>query len=452
MQAKLGYRRYDRTWEEDNYSNGGDLSLASHNGAVQNIIPADVSLNLAHGTWGKLTLGSDFQHADYQTYTDSGHRVIGNDGVSDQYGLYAQEQLTLDQWVLRGGGRVNRITQDIDLLSGVEPGDNHAAWNKFLWSAGTRYNGWAPVAPFANVGTSFMAPSLKSVGGTLQASDRGVAGRNGQLPNPDLQPEKGVGGDFGVDFQLAKQSLLTLRTFANVIDDAIVENVVSKTPSQSQSVNAGKTTALGFEAALKCRLTDWVDGFANYTYTHSRISNSIDHDQDGATVPFVPENMGDVGVTLLLPGNLTISPSLHWSGSIYDSSSLTSRQKFDSYELVNVMVRKGLIRDGKRSVDLYLELYNITNNHYEMPWQFQDPGFSAMAGIQATFYDDLETPTTGGCSSIALVVHDRCLVGRIKSYALCDRLPGRSLGFRAAGSSHRLPDRERFVRVIYARC
>jgi len=36
-------------------------------------------------------------------------------------------------------------------------------------------------------------------------------------------------------------------------------------------------------------------------------------------------------------------------------------------------------------LNLFLDLYNITNNEFEMPWQFKDPGFSATGGIKAVF-------------------------------------------------------------------
>lgn len=170
-----------------------------------------------------------------------------------------------------------------------------------------------------------------------------------------------------------------------MIDDAIVETVVSKTPSQSQSVNAGRTTAWGAEMDLRRPVTGWLGWFANYTYTQTTIENDEDSDQDGADVPFVPAHMGNVGLTLSLPADITVAAYLHLAGSIYDSTSKANRRKFDSYEVVSVDVQKGLYRTANRSVDLYVELYNITNNEFEMPWQFQDPGFSAMVGVRASF-------------------------------------------------------------------
>ena len=76
-----------------------------------------------------------------------------------------QEEVVIKDLTLRAGGRFNRIENDIDLLGGGPPGDDSQSWDEFLWSAGLKYNAPAGFSPFANVGTSFMAPSLKSVGG-----------------------------------------------------------------------------------------------------------------------------------------------------------------------------------------------------------------------------------------------------------------------------------------------
>lgn len=129
-------------------------------------------------------------------------------------------------------------------------------------------------------------------------------------------------------------------------------------------------------------LLDWLGWFANYTYTHTEISNPTDPDQDGAEVPFVPEHMGNVGLDLRLPYAVTASVYLHLAGEIYDSTSKQGRTKFDAYELLNANIRKTMVTAPSYRVDGYVELYNLTDNQFEMPWQFQDPGFSVTAGIK----------------------------------------------------------------------
>jgi len=46
---------------------------------------------------------------------------------------------------------------------------------------------------------------------------------------------------------------------------------------------------------------------------------------------------------------------------------------------------KVLTQSDKHYLDLHLDLYNLTNKQYEMPWAFQNPGFSAAGGMEIRF-------------------------------------------------------------------
>ncbi len=190
---------------------------------------------------------------------------------------------------------------------------------------------------------------------------------------------------FGVDIKPIDKVKLGVRGFYNLVDDQIITVVASKTPSQSQDINAGKTTSYGVELSSEYQLDKWLRLFANYTYTNTEIENNNDPDQDGAEVPFVPEHMGNIGVDVKLPYDVSASVYLHLAGSIYDSTSKSGRSEFDGYETLNASLKKRLLDSQAYKVDAYVDLYNLTNNEYEMPWQFQDPGFSAIGGIKVTF-------------------------------------------------------------------
>ena len=101
---KVGYRKYERSWEDDNYPT--DLSLASENGVTQHIVPVDLALSFKHGDNHLLTLGADYQHADYATWSETDSRSLGNDADAQQYGVYLQEELSLGALIVRLGGAV----------------------------------------------------------------------------------------------------------------------------------------------------------------------------------------------------------------------------------------------------------------------------------------------------------------------------------------------------------
>lgn len=383
FQLKGGYRYYDRSWEEDNYPT--NLNLRSTDGVTQTIVPLDASMAWKHLGGGLLTVGLDYQYASYQTTTNPGVESTTNDAKMYAYGLYAQEEFTLGKLVLRGGARFNHTKSEYDKISGTNPDDKDQDWNKVLWSAGARYNFSDSYAVFANVGTSFLVPSAKQVGGTIPAWAKGVSGYNGQLPNPGLNPEEGIGSDLGLEATPLKDLKFMARIFYNRIDDAIVDQSVSDDPSQTQSVNAGTVTSYGLELGLQQRLLSWLSWFANYTYTHSNNEDPDNPDQDGTEIPFVPEHMGNIGLNAELPYKIRTSLYAHFAGSIYDSLSKSGRTEFDPYQLVNLSAIMPVFTKGEFELDLRADLYNLLNQHYDMPWQYEDPGFSFMFGVEARF-------------------------------------------------------------------
>ena len=383
-QFKAGYRSYDRRWGEDNFPK--NLALREHDGVKQQIVPLDLTFNLKHWKDSLMTFGADYQQASYETYAETnGLKTKGNDSRAAATGIFAQENLVWDKWVFRLGGRFSYTQNEFDLISGTVPQEKEKSWNKFLYSAGIRFNALSVLSAYTNVGSSFQAPSAKSVGGTLLASDKGVAGKNGQLPNLTLIPESGVGYDLGLDIRPMKNMVIGVRGFYNQVDDAIVENRVSENPSQSQSVNAGKTTSYGVELEIKHRFEKYAEWFANYTYTQTNIQNNVDKDQDGSNVTFVPNYMANLGVNFSLPYDITISPYVRFVGSYYDSTSESGRKSFGPYQIINLKASMGLWKTANNRGLLNFDLINLTNNKYEMPWQFQDPGFSIFGNLEVQF-------------------------------------------------------------------
>jgi iron complex outermembrane recepter protein len=383
---KLGFRSYGRSWQEDNYSNGQDFQIVSNDGVRQTIIPADLSVFFRHGNNHLLTAGADMQHASYYTYNNpiNNDKVDMNDAVSQQAGLYVQEELVFGKFTLRGGGRANYTTYSIEKLGGQIPGNSEQNWIKLLWSGGAKYRIFENLSLFVNAGNSFMAPGLKSIGGTIPLSELGVAGVHGQLPNPSLHPESGLGFDIGASWMLEGKLDIGLRGFYNAVNDAIVENVVSNDPSQTQSVNAGKANAAGGELSVRYAMGRHLECFGNYTYMNTQVGNPHDADQDGGTIPFAPSTMVNAGITARLPLHFRINLYLHYSDYYYDSPSKSGRSSIPGHELLNASASKMFFLDTTRTIELFMSFYNISDNRCKLPWQFQDPGFSFSGGIKVT--------------------------------------------------------------------
>ena len=206
------------------------------------------------------------------------------------------------------------------------------------------------------------------------------------MPNPDLKPESGIGFDLGLEGRILSSVYFSVRAFNSKITDAIIDNVISNNPSQTMSVNAdGKTEVKGFEISIKQSAKKKLDWFANLTLSKSEIVDPNNPDQDGVEIPFVPKVMGNLGFTVYLPNSIEVSPMAHFGGRIYDNSSRASRTAFDSKELINLILSKTFDLKSNQKLNIFLDLYNITNNKFDMPWQFRDPGFSYTMGLRFIF-------------------------------------------------------------------
>jgi iron complex outermembrane receptor protein len=384
VQLRTGLRNYDRRWGEDNYP--ASLLLREHDGVEQKIFPSDLTLNVRHAGESVFTMGVDSQYAWYRTYAEAfPPPTYANEATALSVGAFLQEKYVAGDWVLRAGVRLSRTRNSFNLISGVVPVLRSQTWNRSLWSAGVRYNVSRRLSVYSNAGTSFIPPASKSVAGTLAPADRGVVGKDGQLPNASLRPESGIGMDAGADVRFAERAVIGARLFFSRINDAIVENVVSTSPSQSMSVNAGNARSWGVEIPYEQDLSDSVQVFANFTRNYTRVANRLDRDQDRATITFVPGYVANAGAHFKLPQSLTLSPYLHSVGVYYDSTSLSGRREFGPYQVVNVRVEKTLSRSDGYSTILFADLNNLTDRRFELPWQFRDPGFNVFGGLDFRF-------------------------------------------------------------------
>jgi len=374
LQFKAGDRDYERRFGEDNYPTS--LALTGHGVTRQRIKPLDLTLNYQHAEQALLTIGSDWQTVAYTTESISPAGIVTpqNDVTATSQGLYVQEKLRLGEWVLRGGLRHNVIDHRYALLGGNVPTTVSASWRKDLWSLGARYNVSPAFSVYTNAGSSFMPPAAKQIGGTTLSGA-------GQLANPALNPENGIGEDFGIDWQIAQQTTLGMRGFFNKVSRAIVDEVVSIAPSQTRASNTGSASARGIEIDLNHQTSDATRWFANITFSSTRVDNPSIADQDGAEIPFAPDRVANLGASSRLSDGMQLNVFYHWVGTYWDSTSRSSRLHFGSYGVLNMRIQQTLDRD----IGVFVDLNNLTDRRFDMPWGFRDPGFNAFAGLDVTF-------------------------------------------------------------------
>lgn len=380
LQMKLGERRYERQFDNDNFPDG--LDLTSVNTTAQRIRPMDITMNLVHSSNALLTVGIDHQQVDYRTRFHAGALTGTENNVhATSRGAYLQEKLQWGDWVLRAGIRHNTITHDYDLLGALVPAARSARWSDNLWSVGLRYNYSESLAIFANAGSSLMAPAAKQIGGTVA----NPAFDSGQLANPGLGAERGVGQDIGIEWQASPTYMLRARLFRNNVNSAIVDNVIRLIPSQTLASNTANLVATGLELDLRHNASESLEWFANVTLSRTNTDDPGNPEQDATAIPFSPDQVINLGLTWRTPSSLEISAYYHWAGEYFDSTSRRTRTSLGEYGIANMRVQHGVTNPLLRGSSIFVDLNNIGDERHALPFGFEDTGFNAQIGMEYRF-------------------------------------------------------------------
>ncbi len=175
--------------------------------------------------------------------------------VQKQTGLYAQDQIKLDRWVLTLGGRQDNVKSS---NAGERSTDN-----KFTYRAGLNYLFDSGFAPYVSYATSFQPTPGADFSGKVFA------------------PTQGEQTEIGIKFQPGSlpsgtNVLLTLAAY-----DLTQKNVLTADPDPSHAffnVQAGEVRVKGLELEGVARFNDRWSFNAAYTYMDSEVtrSNGVD--------------------------------------------------------------------------------------------------------------------------------------------------------------------------------
>ncbi|MGV3590151.1 MAG: TonB-dependent receptor plug domain-containing protein [Gammaproteobacteria bacterium] len=382
LQFKAGERRYQRRFQNDAWPIS--VALTGSERTTQRIRPLDFTLGWMHHSDSLLTLGADYQRIDYVTDSragTSGVAMRSNDAGATSRSIYIQEKMQFDRLVLRGGLRHNTLEHHYALLGSQLPATHGVDWSDTLWSIGARWNLRDDLSLYANAGSSFMAPAAKQIGGTVADAARD----SGQLPNPGLRAERGVGRDAGIEWQATSMLSVGLRLFHNDIGSAIVDNAARLSPSQSLAVNTGSAETTGLDLDLSVRMSDALLLYVNSTLTQAELEDPANADQDGVLVPFVPRRVANAGFNLQRPSGLVLSAYYQWVDRYHDSASRLARGNFGNYGVLNLRLLYPLLRSGAQELDLLIDLNNLGGSRHDLPFGFRATGFNGYAALDWRF-------------------------------------------------------------------
>lgn len=203
----------------------------------------------------------------------------------------------------------------------------------------------------SSVGTGFRAPSLYELYGPW-------------VGNTDLEPEKSVSFDVGVEHRFNDRFVADVTYFMLDIDNLIEFSggVYNQVPGTSRQ--RGVETSLLYEA------NDWLSFGMAYTYTHTR-------DAAGNRNIRVPRHEVALTAAYKPAEKWTITGLAKFVANTVDSGDF----KLDDYVLLNAKVSY----QATESTELYVRGENLLDQDYQTVRGFNTPGIGVFAGFRSTF-------------------------------------------------------------------
>jgi iron complex outermembrane receptor protein len=270
----------------------------------------------------------------------------------DQVGLYAQDQLALDQWRFNIGVRYDtaRLGSTGHLASGAPAAQVSQVDDEVTWRAGLLYLFDNGLAPYASYSTSFLPNSGTS------------APQRGATP---FRPTTGEQYEIGVKYQPPG-----LNSFIQVAAYHIrQQNVLTRDPVYTlYSTPQGEIRSRGIEVEGRASLSDNLDLIGAYSYIDADITESNAAGVEGNRVPQVPHHLAsgwaNYGFNEGPLRGLQLGGGLRYIGSTYGND--TNTFKVGDVALFDASIRYdlGARFESFKGVELAVNAQNIADKDY----------------------------------------------------------------------------------------
>ena len=219
---------------------------------------------------------------------------------------------------------------------------------------GALYHATSRVTVWGSIGSGFRAPSLNEL--YRQFSVGAVVTR----ANAELNPERLVGGELGVNVAPADNVTVRATWFDNRMRDPISNVTIGTNLQQRQ--NLGRTRIRGIQTDVEYRFGDWRTG-GGYVFNRARVT---EHNPPiptptsivGNFLAQVPENRGSVYVSYSNPRYLTASVNAIFVGDQFDNDINTL--VLPAYGTVEM----SLMRAVGQYFDVFFTAQNVFDQEY----------------------------------------------------------------------------------------
>jgi vitamin B12 transporter len=254
------------------------------------------------------------------------------------------------------------------------------AYGRFSGDAGVRYESYDRFGSHALVHAAIawqMADTLKI---------RANGGNGFRIPsyaerlfpligNPNLKPERGAGGDLGLEWLALSKLKLNLTGFYTRYDDLIVESWVPRPSAQIPCIgecisNVPNAVIAGMEAGGEFDFNEQWRGGVAYTYTDSR---NLDNNR---RVPFQPKDVVRVWGEWRAPNQ----PLVLWAEGVYRSLSQNDLENtIDVDDAFHLNVHADYRVTAR--LNLYVRGENLNNDKTPDAYSYDHPGATVYGGL-----------------------------------------------------------------------
>lgn len=385
MLTSIYYQHNDQTTEFDSRDHSSQSGIENYDKPFYGVI---FQPSYALTTWNTLTAGFEYKHNELKhhrtSYGRSGTTYQDTLGKQEYFGLYVQDEAFLlnDRLVVSLGGRMDwwHNFDGAYSESGTDdPVDQDYAskhWSSFNPKLGSAFHLSANSTLRGAVGTGYRAPTPARMYANLRRGNRIIEG------NPDLDPEKLVSYEIGLDHRFGGFAAIHLTTYYTDAEDLISSRTIIEGELQKYA-NIGEVSTKGLEIETTFNLHRFWRGYANFTYNESKIEKDEETpDNEGNWLEHSPKITSNFGLTFDCPDWLTATLQARFVDSMYNDNENT--EELDSYWTMDFKASRKILD----MATLALTLENIFNTKYE--WQcyttvYEGPGILAMLELTVEF-------------------------------------------------------------------
>ena len=264
--------------------------------------------------------------------------------TKNQLGIYAQDQIKFDRWILTVGGR-----HDWTEVSSIDSGPSLVPYDKAAHQASTGRAGLGyafdnGVTPYIAAATSFEMEMGVDAAGRL------------------FKPTTGVQYEAGIKYQPVGTKAL----FTAAVYDLTRQNVVSTNPVSFTASQTGEVNVRGVELEAKVSMTDRLDLTAAYTYMDSEVTQSNNSLELGRPAPMTPRNMASGWIDYVVLPGLKVGGGVRYVGANYSETETVDQLLIPSYVVYDAAVRYdfGVLDRSLKGVELRVNATNLFDKYY----------------------------------------------------------------------------------------